>query len=388
MKVTKIERDPGVWRLRIETGRDAEGNRLFKYETVHGSEDAANQRRFSILDQHEQGTYAAPDKMTVSGFFKQWLRARLALEKISRSTAENYETIFRAYIEPTLGGMRVQRVRGGDIQGLYTALTVERSASEQLKMSTVAHIDRIVAIIFKALRKARVITINPMEEVERPRAPKNRPKAQTAEVVETFLAGIVGHWLLWPANVLGLGSGLRRGEICGQRWKDVELDAARLHVWGQIVEYRDHSIEWRRPKTEKGLRAVSLPVEVVDMLRVMKTKAMRDRLAMGLGGTIEDAYVFTEDGVNPIQPSQLTRIHKYHCRRLGLPENFTFHGTRHTHITVLLRKVGKAGVKAVSERVGHADVMTTLREYDTVFETDDRALAEHASGIIGGGGKR
>jgi integrase len=59
----------------------------------------------------------------------------------------------------------------------------------------------------------------------------------------------------------------------------------------------------------------------------------------------------------------------------GTAPHFTFHGTRHAHLTEVLRKVGKAGAKAVSQRAGHADIMTTLSVYQAVFESDDANLA-------------
>lgn len=377
MKITTLERAPGVFRLRIEKGRDKDGKRQFNYETVRGTADDAGRRRFELLDAHEKGTFTAPDKITVAQFFTQWLRNRRALNKIGRSTAENYEDMFRLYVEPTLGGTRLQRVRGADVQALYTALIVEpRSNGRTLNISSVAHIHRIVATMFRAARKARLITINPMEEVEPPRAPKAKPKALEAANVEKLMAVIGDHPLLGPLAVLGLGAGLRRGEAVGLRWKDVDLDGARLHVQGQLVQYRDGTVEWRAPKTESGVRTVSVSGEIVDMLRKLRVDAGKARMALGLGGGLDDAYVFTEDGVKPIRPNNVTHTFQYHCERLGLPLRFSFHGTRHTHLTVLLQRVGQAGAKAVSQRAGHADITTTLRTYQAVFESDDRALAE------------
>jgi integrase len=133
------------------------------------------------------------------------------------------------------------------------------------------------------------------------------------------------------------------------------------------------------------LRTVSVSSEIVDMLRRLRIEAGRARMALGLGGRLEDAYVLTrEDGESPLRPDNISDAFRYHVRKNGLPERFTFHGTRHTHLTVLLRKVGQAGAKAVSERAGHADITTTLRVYQSVFESDDRNLADLSAGIIKG----
>jgi integrase len=405
MNVTYIERSPGTWRLRIEHGRDKLGKRLFRYETIRGAEDDAQKRRWEIMSAHEQGTFALPEKITVAGYFGSaqdvaadapfeqrlsfWVRTRLALGKIRRSTAENYQTILDCHVVPRLGSMRLQKVTGPDIQALYTHLLtapgVRRAAS--LDRNSVAHIHRILAVAFRSIRKSKLIKSNPMEEVDTPTAAKPKPKAlEEVAVTERLLPALAGHWTEEPALV-ALGSGLRRGELLGLRWRDVDLSRGRVHVQGQLVEYNDGSTEWTPPKTEAGNRKVSLPTEIADLLRRRRRVVAEQRMRLGLGGAgLDDAYVFTVDGVQPIRPSTFTKAFTAVCRKNGLPE-FTFHGTRHTHITALLQRVGKQGAKAVSERAGHSDIMVTLGTYQAVFESDDRELADLASGMFGGGRK-
>lgn len=381
MKVTYLERAPGTWRLRIELGKGPDGRRQFKYEVVHGSRDNAERRRFMILHEHEEGTFAVPDKVTLGAFFKQWIVTRLAMKKITRSTAENYTQMFNEYVADKLGGSRVQKITGADIQAVYTAMATQPTAKRKvLSDNTVRHMHRIMSSLFKAARRAKLVKSNPIEEVEAPNRAKQKPKALTAAGAVELLASLAGDWRE-PITLLALAAGLRRGEVLGLRWKDVELDAGKLHVRGQLVQYNDGTIEWHVPKTERGLRTISLAAEVVDMLRRLRIEAGTRRMSAGLGGGLDDAYVFTADGVAPIKPKALTSAFSAHCDAHGFAE-FTFHGTRHTHLTELLRRVGKTGAKAVSERAGHADVTTTLSIYQTVFESDDRELAELSNGLL------
>lgn len=383
MHITLKERTPGVWRLRIETGRTEDGKRVFKYETLHGTKDTAQQRRWELLTAHEDGTFTAPEKLTLSAYFKQWKKNRLALKKISRSTADTYQTWFDTYVAPTLGGQRVQKVTGAAVQVLYTELlTNTEGRKEPLSLNTVAAVHRLLTKLFKDVRKAKIVKVNPMEEVEAPGTEKSQPKAITEVKVVPLLVSLEDDWKQ-PIAYLGFGAGMRRGELCGLRWRYVELEAARIVVSGQLVQYRDGTIEWVAPKTEAGVRTVSIDDGLVVMLRRLKAEAMRNRLVLGLGGGIEDAYVFTRDGVEPIRPNYLTQAFSRHCDANGLPD-FTFHGTRHTHLTELLKRVGKAGARMVQERAGHSDITTTLRTYQTVFESDDRELAAMTAGLTKG----
>lgn len=385
MKVTYIERSPGTWRLRIEAGRDAKGARQFSYETLHGTEDDAARRRFEILTDHEAGTWAKPDKILFGAYLDRWLAQRLALGLISRTTKDQREAELAWWVKPTLGGLRLQAVAGTDIQNLYTKLLSEPGKRrEHLSAATVRNVHATLTRAFKDARKAKLLKVNPMEEVEAPVVGrrKRKPKALDEAGVQTLLAKMAGKWFE-PITLVGLGAGLRRGEVCGLRWRDVDMEGRKLHVRGQLVQHKDNSVEWVQTKTEAGERVVSLPAELADMLRALRRAAAEARLKAGLGGKMEDAYVFPRWGLDlPTKPNAVTQAFGNFCDDHGLPD-FTFHGTRHTHATALLKRVGKEGAKAVSQRLGHADIRVTLEVYQSVFESDDRELGDMASGIFG-----
>jgi integrase len=385
MHVTTKEMKPGVWRIRIETGKDKEGKRLFKYETLHGTKDDAGRRRYEILNAHEEGTFAAPDKVTLSVYFKRWNKYRQVAKQISRSSAETYATWFRLYIEPDLGGMRVQKIEGAHIQALYTKLLVSEGRKKPLSQNTVFAVHALVAEMFVSIRKAKIVRVNPLEEIDPPAPEKREPKAiEEARAIE-LLETLAGDWKE-PVAFLGFGAGMRRGELSGLRFRACLLDAATIRVEGQIVEYRDGTWEWLAPKSEAGVRTIAIDENLVDMLRRLKVESKENYLKLGIPWT-EDAYVFTRDGHAPVLPNYLGHSFSDHCAKHGLPA-FTLHGTRHTHLTALLKRVGKEGARAVQERAGHSDITTTLRTYQKVFENDRRELAGLTSTLTKGAGKK
>jgi hypothetical protein len=144
---TTVLWSPGKWRIRIETGVGPDGKRLFRYETVSGTEDDAQRRRFAILNDHDEGSFVSPDKVTFGRFFAHWLDTRLALKQISRSTKENYEKMFRYFLQP-LAGKRIQRITSQDIQQVYTAMARRGDLSD----STISQVHKVLTVCFKAIR--------------------------------------------------------------------------------------------------------------------------------------------------------------------------------------------------------------------------------------------
>lgn len=378
MHVTYIERSPGIWRLRIERGKDGAGKRLFSYETVRGTEDDAARRRFEIIKGAEEGSWAKPDKLTLGAYLKRWLEQRQAIGIVNRGSAEYYGHLFGKHVIPRLGGLRLQAMPGHEIQALYTRLLTQ---PEPLAAVSVVLLHRVLKVAFTDARKARLIVVNPMDEVTAPRSKrKGAPRALDAAGLERLLREIEGHQYE-DAIKVALGTGMRRGEICGLRWCDVDFNRGRLTVAGQVVMYLDGTMERKETKTEAGERKVSLPGPVVDLLRGRRARAAAESMAAGKG-SIEEHYVFApREGETPLRPHTLTDAFTRVCVKLGL-HGITFHGTRHTHITELLKHVGETGAKAVSERVGHADVKFTLSTYQSVFEDDDKALGDIAAGMF------
>src|SRR5262249_37411334 len=157
-----LERSPGVWRLRIETIDGGTGKRVHTYERVEGTADDAARRRFKILEQADEGSWVEPSKLTVGKFFDQWLERRLALGIVKRVTMEQYQSVIDAHIKPALGAVRAQRVTGQQLQDFYTMLLTKKG----LAANTVLHIHAsIIAPAFGDARKAKIIKVNPLDEV-------------------------------------------------------------------------------------------------------------------------------------------------------------------------------------------------------------------------------
>ncbi len=191
------------------------------------------------------------------------------------------------------------------------------------------------------------------------------------EQIKTVLDALRGRWI-YPITILALATGARRGELCALRWKDVDLDAARVRV-ERSLEQTNAGLRFKEPKTKAGRRSISIPPAIVAELRAHWRAQQEQRLAVGAGRAPEDALVFARPDGEPIAPDTLTQEWARLVRIMKLPK-VTFHALRHTHASQLI--ANGLDVVTVSRRLGHGNPTITLNVYSHLFgNTDERAAA-------------
>jgi integrase len=170
--------------------------------------------------------------------------------------------------------------------------------------------------------------------------------------------------------MVGLATGMRRGELLALRWKDVNLDTGRVQV-EQSLEQTKAGLRFKGPKTKHGRRQFSISASVIAELRVHRRIQAEQRLALGLGKEPDHALVFRRlDGV-PLLPNSVTTEWRRLVVSLGLPR-VALHAWRHTHASQLI--ASGMDVLTVSRRLGHGSPSITLNVYGHLFNSsDDRA---------------
>ena len=182
----------------------------------------------------------------------------------------------------------------------------------------------------------------------------------------------------YPGLAIIAYTGMRRGEVLGLRWSDVDLDGAVLTV-AQALEQTKAGIGFKGPKTESSERTITLPAVTVEALRVHKAEQAKERLALGLGKSNTDLVFTLWDG-EVVNPKNFTKEFGRKAKKAGFPE-FTFHGWRHSHATSLLKD--GVNVKGVSSRLGHSKIAITLDTYGHVLEEQETDVAERIDNIFG-----
>jgi integrase len=185
----------------------------------------------------------------------------------------------------------------------------------------------------------------------------NKPNAWTARQLASFLESSRSH-RLWPAIYVAATTGMRRGEVLGLRWGDVDLSRRRLSVHRTIIAIAYETAE-STVKTRTSRRVIDLAAETVDVLRAWRDLQLADGRIVS-----DDGLVFCRADGRPLHPHSLSQTFERLACRSGQPV-IRLHDLRHTHATLLL----KAGVplKVVSERLGHASPAFTMAVYQHVL---------------------
>lgn len=196
----------------------------------------------------------------------------------------------------------------------------------------------------------------------------------TSEQVRAFLDFAADH-RLGPLFTLAAMTGMRRGELLGLEWDDIDLAEGTATVKRARVSV----VSSGTPKSGEG-RLVDLDDRTAATLRAWRKRQREERLAAG-SQWVDSASVFTDEFGRPLHPHAVFGYFERAARDSGLPL-LNFHGLRHSHATVLLQ--AGVPVRVVAERLGHADPAMTLRVYQHVVPGMQRQAAARAADIIFG----
>lgn len=381
MKGTVIKRG-AMWSVVIDLGRDGTGKRIRKWHSGYRTKKEAEAARIELLGTVAGGTYVAPSKLTLGAFLAdEWLPAKRTTVK--QTTLASYEMHVTKHVQPRIGGISLLNVGATHLNAFYADLLENgrRAGDGGLSPTTVRRVHSTLHKAFAdAVRWGR-LNRNPADAADPPRAATTEMSILEPNELRTFLESVHTD-RLYAAWVLAATTGMRRGEILGLRWADIDLDRLTLSI-SQIRTVANYEVVTLSPKTEKGARTISLDEQTVAALRSHRVAQMEEKLLLGPAYHDDGDFVFRRPDGEPIHPERFSSWFKQHCRRAGLPP-VRFHDVRHSYVTALLKK--GVPLKVVSQRVGHASPMVTLAIYQHVLPGDDRAAADIGAELIFGVG--
>jgi integrase len=326
-----------------------------------------------LMSEVRQGVYVPNVVTTLSSFLNEtWLPS--ITSRVQPTTADGYRRIVKTHIVPALGGVKVQALSEPMVEAWVANLV-----ASGLNPKTVRNIHAVLSKAMADAIRLRLVSRNAASKAMLPKVFRPTPRAWREDDLRVFLGRVKDD--RWAAMWRLLATtGMRRGEVLGLRWADVDLDEGSVNVvWQRTVA--GGRVAEGQPKTNSGLRTVALDPGTVASLRAWRKVHHAERLAMGPGWVDPDGHMFTWPDGQPLWPQTITRWFKNHCTAAGLP-TIGVHGLRHTAATWLISS-GESP-KVVSQRLGHSHVSITLQLYSHVLPGHDRAAADKFGSAIDG----
>jgi integrase len=370
------------WAVVIDVGRDpSTGKRVRRWHSGFTTRKEAERAARDLLTRVENGTYVdtAHGRRSVAEYLvHEWLPAKRATVKAT--TLASYRLHVNAYIVPQLGAVRLSSLRAPQLNAFYAELLEHGrcNGAGALSPKTVRNIHGTLhKALDDAVRWGRIAR-NPAALADPPKGASPEMRIWTAEQLRAFLEHVRDDRLVAAWHLLAT-TGMRRGELLGLRWADVDLDGGFLSVRQTRVSV-DYEVSVGTPKTERGTRTVALDPVTTAVLREHRARQLEERLVWGPAWS-DSGLIFTRENGTEIHPQRLSQYFRRLATSSGLPP-IRLHDVRHSYATALI-KAGQP-IKIVSQRIGHASPTITMAIYQHVLPSDDvEAAAVGARLILG-----
>lgn len=347
---------------------EADRKKYRAYVTVDGHKyskrfdkksDAIAWTQKTLLAVHE-GSFIAPTAICTG----EWLLHFLKTYKRSILKPTTYQRyVFTAMRAAPIASVPIQKLSPDRVQAFYNEL----SPNAAKKMHVLLH---------SAFQKAcdlEMIRRNPINFVQPPKAVRKEIEIFTTEELHAILDALQGDKNLcrfYPIVLLAMNTGMRKGEVLGLRWCDVDLKQSTVFIRQQVQSLAQGDLIIDTPKTQAGKRKISIPRSMNAYLQGM-CSALPEKPS-------GSQLVFRSRNLTPIRPDAISRMWKKVQAMAGVPYR-SFHCLHHTHATLLL--ANGIHIIEVSRRLGHANVTQTLDTYGHSIPNYDQGIADEIEKI-------
>lgn len=363
------KRSDGRWEGRIVVGHKKDGSPMYK--SVFGKTQKATLKElYKLIDLYRDVDLTEECRMTLGEWMDKWLDEYMIFA-IRESTLDSYRNITKNQVKKHIGHKPLSSLTTADIQRFYNKIKKEgrmkpkRDGSYELADSMVRKIHMMLHEALDTAVRERLIAKNPTNGTTIPKT--NYPEKQILgdEQLETFLEEIKKEEYWCDFFYVEVMVGLRRGEICGLKWSDIDFSANKLRVERSVGIKKGGGISIGKTKTNTGIRTIIMPPSVSEVLQRRKQKAI-------------SAWVFPSflNPEQPIHPEAAYRKLKVILKHAELPM-IRFHDLRHTFATHAMK--GGVDAKTLSGILGHTNASFTLDTYTHV--TSD--MQKNASAVVG-----
>lgn len=361
----------------VDIGKDENGKRQQKWFSGFKGEKEAEKALPVILNKIHNDTFILPDKITVREYFKDWLETS-AKFTLAETTFENYEINIEKHIIPHLGNIKLQKLKPLHINKFLLLLLREGRCDGKggLGNATVLKIHRILCRVLNYAVKLEIIEKNPSLNVAPPKIDESIADVLTITEAKRFLDVVKGTDMEVPVH-LAITLGLRRGEVLGLKWEDINFENKTLTI-NRVLARVKGKVFIKKPKTKKSRRTLIIPDGLIIILKKHRKKQLKLKTQQGVLYK-DNGFICCKATGQFINPNTFSWAFKTFLKRNNL-KKIRFHDLRHTFATILMSN--NISPKVASCILGHSSIGITMDLYSHVLTDMKREAAKEISNII------
>lgn len=385
------------YEIRVSCGIDINGKKLGKSKTWI-PEDGMTQRqiekeleRQKILFEEEVKTGISPDnKMRFYDFSKRWMD-EYAKVNLTIKTYARYE-IYLKRINQAIGHLKLKDVTPLQLNAFYRSLEADgvnqRKRYDEngnlinngkLAPKTILDHHRVISKILATAVKWGLLEKNVAMRADPPKVPHREIACLNEDETRKMLVLLENEPIQYRTMItLLVYTGIRRGELCGLEWKDIDFENQVMHVCRSAQYIGNKTMITKEPKTKSGIRHFSLSIHAIVLLKSYRRWQLEQKFKVGNRWN-ECNRLFTSWDGSPIHPDTITDWFSKFIKKSNLPY-VTLHSLRHTNATLMIAE--GTDVCTVSRRLGHANTATTLNIYAHALKSKDREAANTLDNVL------
>jgi integrase len=335
------------------------------------SRKEVQQKLTAALSDQQKGLPIVGERQTVAEYLAWWLETSKR-PRLRPRTWERYVTLVRLHVVPHVGGVALGRLTPQQLADMYRKLL-----AAGLSKRTVQFVHAVLHGALKQAVRLELVARNPADAVDAPRPERREMHALTAEQARMLLDAVRGD-RLEAFYVLAVSTGMRLGELLGLRWRDLDLDAGRLHVRSTLQRVNSQWL-FAEPKTQQSRRSISLSAVAVAALRAHRARQLETVRELGPAWISYD-LVFCGPTGEPLHATNFGKQYFHSLlKRAGLPR-IRPHDLRHTTASILL--AGNVHPKYVQDLLGHSQISMTLDTYSHITQNMQEQVAAHMDAVL------
>ena len=369
----------GKWAACAELPRDSKGARRRRWSSGHPTRKSAEAALVSMQHEITNGIDVAPARLAMDAYLRRWLRH--ITPRVAPRTAELYRGVVENRLIPTFGGIEIARVNPLLVSEAIASWSTGPRGDGRVGVLSTRSVQLALVVLRMALDQAvrwNLTARNPAAAVDAPRVVRKEQAFVSIDDLTRLLDASAEDGIL-AAVATAVGLGLRRGELLGLKWSDLDLDRGTIAI-SRTLQRIDGKLVTKEPKTNQSRRTLVAPAFVLDALRNHRHLQNEGRLALGLGrATAADAWIFTNLEGGPLDLDAFGKKFMRTTKRAGLA-HVHLHSLRHGYAVLGLQ--AGIDIKVISSNLGHSSIRLTADTYSHVVSSVGQDAADRLDALV------